>query len=224
MDDESGIQKTSDDDSRSMRRELLSAAEAVDDLHVAMLMQSAQLHGCAQGYTDYLKTLLADRASCEPLMKRLSNIEVKIDEMQEEIAKNATSEVDVHLLCRDFTEMVTMKDSLLATEAKLKPFTDKMRFRDAFHRTAAGLYDKYASMYPLLNRARHHLEHVEQNLAKHSDEDVKQAIEALSSLCLSLEKIEQIIGPKSDKFTAQIANLKGASAELTRSIKVRQKF
>lgn len=39
------------------------------------------------------------------LMKRLGNIETKIDEMQEEIAKNGTSEVDVHLLFRDFTEV-----------------------------------------------------------------------------------------------------------------------
>ena len=34
--------------------------------------------------------------------------------------------------------MITMKDSLLDTEAKLKSFTDKMRSKDAFNRTIAG--------------------------------------------------------------------------------------
>ena len=48
MSGESGVQKASDDDSKSIRRELLSAAEVVDDLHVTMLIQSAQLHGCVQ--------------------------------------------------------------------------------------------------------------------------------------------------------------------------------
>lgn len=43
-----------------------------------------------------------------------------------------------------------------------------------FYNDFCSLHDKYASMYPLLNRARHHLEHVEQNLTKHSDEDFKQ--------------------------------------------------
>ncbi len=43
-----------------------------------------------------------------------------------------------------------------------------------FYSDFCSLHDKYASIYPLLNRARHHLEHVEQNLTKHSDEDIKQ--------------------------------------------------